>query len=70
MEWEAEVNHAAGKAPKRTNALRTSLILRYVMEAIVFGFLAGAIGYGIQTATGWDAVLSYIIGVVLVAGFY
>ena len=46
------------------------MIVRYVVEAAIFGFLAGAIGYGLHSATGFDLIFSYAVGIVFVAILY
>lgn len=71
MEWEVEVADSELKEPpKPKSKLRLGMIVRYVIEAEVFGFIGGAIGYGIHSATGFDIIVSYIVGIVLTAGLY
>jgi hypothetical protein len=71
MDLELTICDSAPIAPaKQNSASQASIVARYISEAIIFGFLAGAIGYGIQVATGWDATLSYVTGIGLVACVY
>ncbi len=72
MEWEIEAQQAPPEEPAALpkKRLRPAMIARYVVEAVIFGFLAGAIGYGFHSATAVDLTVSYIVGIIFVAMLY